>query len=52
MSALAHFAVAGAQAHEGAKGPGSFAPRFLDALASVTPAELSRAVIRDAAVPA
>ena len=52
VGALAHFAVAGAQAHEGAAGPGSFAPGFLDALAAVTPETLARAVIRDAAVPA
>ncbi|WP_339758239.1 hydroxyethylthiazole kinase [uncultured Hoeflea sp.] len=37
IAALAHFAVAGRHAHEGATGPGSFAPRFLDALHAVTP---------------
>ncbi|SOC06971.1 hydroxyethylthiazole kinase [Rhodobacter maris] len=52
VGALAHFAVAGARAHEGAMGPGSFAPRFLDALAVVTPAALAGAAIRDASVPA
>ena len=52
VGALAHFAVAGTQAHEGAAGPGSFAPRFIDALAAVTPEALARAVIRDVAVPA
>ena len=52
VGALAHFAVAGAQAHEGASGPGSFAPRFLDALAAVSPEDLSQAVIHDAAGPA
>jgi hypothetical protein len=40
IGALAHFAVAGSRAHEGATGPGSFAPRFLDALHSVTPERL------------
>lgn len=52
VGALAHFAVAGLQAHEGAAGPGSFAPRFLNALASVTPEALAGAVIHDAEVPA
>jgi hydroxyethylthiazole kinase len=52
VAALAHFAVAGAKADEGASGPGSFAPRFLDALAAVAPEALSRAAIHDAAVPA
>lgn len=54
VGALAHFAVAGQGAHEGATGPGSFAPRFLDALQAVTPGTLeAAAVIRDAAgVPA
>ncbi|KAA0917498.1 hydroxyethylthiazole kinase [Aquicoccus porphyridii] len=37
VGALAHFAVAGTRAHEQAEGPGSFAPRFLDALHAVTP---------------
>ncbi|WP_346913112.1 hydroxyethylthiazole kinase [uncultured Roseibium sp.] len=37
VAALAHFAVAGSLAHKGAEGPGSFAPRFLDALHAVTP---------------
>jgi hydroxyethylthiazole kinase len=50
VAALAHFAVAGAKAGEGAAGPGSFAPLFLDALAAVTPEALARAAIRDAAV--
>ncbi|MCI2393929.1 hydroxyethylthiazole kinase [Aliiroseovarius sp. N1F302] len=36
ITALAHFAVAGSRAHEGAPGPGSFAVRFLDALHAVT----------------
>ncbi|SON54553.1 Hydroxyethylthiazole kinase [Hartmannibacter diazotrophicus] len=40
IGALAHFAVAGSHAHEGAAGPGSFAPRFLDALHAVTPERL------------
>ncbi|QFT61136.1 Hydroxyethylthiazole kinase (plasmid) [Sulfitobacter sp. THAF37] len=52
VGALAHFAVAGTQAHAGAAGPGSFAPRFLDALTAVTPEALADVVIRDAAVPA
>ena len=52
VAALAHFAVAGAKADEGASGPGSFAPQFLDALAAVAPEALSRAAIHDAAVPA
>ena len=52
VGALAHFAVAGARAHPGASGPGSFAPLFLDALAAVEPGALAGAVIRDAAVPA
>ncbi|MFC4671852.1 hydroxyethylthiazole kinase [Seohaeicola nanhaiensis] len=47
VAALAHFAVAGQRAHEGATGPGSFAPRFLDALQAVTPEALAgEAVIR------
>ena len=37
LAALAHFAVAGRRAHEGAQGPGSFAPRFLDALHALSP---------------
>jgi hydroxyethylthiazole kinase len=40
VGALAHFAVAGARAHERAEGPGSFAPRFLDAIHAVTPEAL------------
>lgn len=52
VGALAHFAVAGERAQEGVSGPGSFAPRFLDALAAVTPEALSGAVIHDAAVHA
>lgn len=54
VGALAHFAVAGRRAHEGATGPGSFAPRFLDALHAVTPEALeAEAAIRVAeAVPA
>ena len=40
IGALAHFAVAGRRAHPGAEGPGSFAPRFLDALHAVTPEAL------------
>lgn len=41
VEALAHYAVAGKRAHEGAAGPGSFAPRFLDALQAVTPEALA-----------
>lgn len=54
VAALAHFAVAGTRAHEGASGPGSFAPRFLDALQAVTPEALeAEAAIRSVeAVPA
>jgi hydroxyethylthiazole kinase len=40
IGALVHFAVAGRRAHEDATGPGSFAPRFLDALHAVTPERL------------
>ncbi|SKA26525.1 hydroxyethylthiazole kinase [Consotaella salsifontis] len=40
VGALAHFAVAGSLAHEGSTGPGSFAPRFLDALHAATPERL------------
>ncbi|SPJ22679.1 hydroxyethylthiazole kinase [Palleronia abyssalis] len=51
VAALAHYAVAGAQAHGHANGPGSFAPHFLDALHAVTPAVLaSEAVVLDAKV--
>ncbi|TXH99319.1 MAG: hydroxyethylthiazole kinase, partial [Rhizobium sp.] len=42
VAALATFAVAGAQAGETANGPGSFAWRFLDALAALTPETLDR----------
>ena len=52
VGALAHFAVAGTRAHQGAAGPGSFATRFIDALAAVTPEALAGAVIHDAAGPA
>ncbi|WP_127103827.1 hydroxyethylthiazole kinase [Pararhodobacter zhoushanensis] len=49
VAALAHFAVAGQRAHPGAQGPGSFAPRFLDALHAVTPEALdAEAVIHSA----
>lgn len=37
VAALSHYAVAGRRAHEGAAGPGSFGPRFLDALHALTP---------------
>lgn len=40
VAALALFAVAGEQAEAGAEGPGSFAVRFLDRLAAVTPADM------------
>ncbi|WP_346894178.1 hydroxyethylthiazole kinase [uncultured Roseibium sp.] len=40
VGALTHYAVAGTRAHEGAAGPGSFAPRFLDALHAIAPEEL------------
>lgn len=47
VGALALFGVSGARAHAGAEGPGSFAPRFLDALHAVTPQALdAEAVIR------
>ncbi|SDU45148.1 hydroxyethylthiazole kinase [Stappia sp. ES.058] len=47
IGGLVHFAVAGSLAHEGATGPGSFAPRFLDALHAVTPERLdAEALIR------
>ncbi|KAA5604123.1 hydroxyethylthiazole kinase [Roseospira marina] len=54
VGALAHFAVAGRRAHAGATGPGSFAPRFLDALHAVTPEELDAEAVIHAtrAVPA
>lgn len=42
VGALAHYAVAGTRAHEGADGPGSFAPRFLDALHAIAPEELDK----------
>lgn len=45
IAALAHFAVAGRHAHEGATGPGSFAPRFLDALHALTPEMLDAQVL-------
>ncbi|HEY0931041.1 MAG TPA: hydroxyethylthiazole kinase [Gemmatimonas sp.] len=41
VGALVLFAEAGARAHEQSKGPGSFAWRFLDALAAVTPGDLT-----------
>lgn len=41
VGALAHFAVAGSRAHESATGPGSFEPRFLDALNTLTPQDLA-----------
>ncbi|TYC56095.1 hydroxyethylthiazole kinase [Rhodobacterales bacterium] len=40
VGALAHFAVAGTSAHDGASGPGSFSSGFLDALHAVTPDRL------------
>lgn len=46
VAALVHFAVAGQRAGIGAEGPGSFAPRFLDALHRVTPADLALAAVR------
>lgn len=54
IGALAHFAVAGRRAHGGATGPGSFAPRFLDALHAVTPGalEAEARIHAVAAVPA
>ena len=39
-AALAHFAMAGAEAEKQASGPGSFQLHFLDALANVQPADL------------
>lgn len=45
VGALAHFAVAGSRAHDGATGPGSFAPRFLDALHALTPEMLDAEAI-------
>ncbi|WP_163847728.1 hydroxyethylthiazole kinase [Pseudooceanicola aestuarii] len=41
VAALAFYGVAGAQAHQDATGPGSFAPRFLDALHGLTPDALA-----------
>jgi hydroxyethylthiazole kinase len=41
-AALALFAAAGAEAGEGAAGPGSFVPRFLDALAAAEAGTLAR----------
>ncbi|MCA0995547.1 hydroxyethylthiazole kinase [Alloyangia pacifica] len=53
VAALSHYAVAGSHAHEGAAGPGSFAPRFLDALHALTPEALDAGadlrVLEDAA---
>lgn len=47
VGALVHYAVAGRRAHAGATGPGSFAPRFLDALHAVSPEALeAEAVLR------
>lgn len=43
VAALSVFAAAGEKAGEGADGPGSFAVRFLDELAKLTPAELDAA---------
>ncbi|WP_035366167.1 hydroxyethylthiazole kinase [Pseudodonghicola xiamenensis] len=40
VGALAHYAVAGSRAHEGAAGPGSFGVRFLDALHGLAPGAL------------
>jgi Hydroxyethylthiazole kinase, sugar kinase family len=48
VAALVHFAVAGQRAEQRAAGPGSFGPRFLDALNAVTPADLASAVVRHA----
>ena len=42
VAALSHFAVAGELADRQAHGPGSFASRFLDALAAVTPEMLDQ----------
>ena len=44
-AALAHFAMAGAEAEKQASGPGSFQLHFLDALANVQPADLEKAVL-------
>lgn len=41
IAALVHFAESGERAHRLAEGPGSFGWRFLDALAAVSPADLS-----------
>jgi hydroxyethylthiazole kinase len=41
VAALAFYGVAAERAAAGAEGPGSFAVRFLDALAAVTPADLT-----------
>ncbi|TDH34986.1 hydroxyethylthiazole kinase [Pseudohoeflea suaedae] len=42
VGALAHFAVAGTRAHREARGPGSFASLFVDALHAVEPGDLER----------
>jgi len=44
LGALGHFAAAGEAAGQGAAGPGSFAPRFLDALAATGPEGLDARV--------
>lgn len=41
VSALAYYGLAGERAAAGAAGPGSFAVAFIDALATVTPADLA-----------
>ncbi|MDK3019669.1 hydroxyethylthiazole kinase [Pseudodonghicola flavimaris] len=47
VAALAHYAVAGTRAEREARGPGSFAPAFLDALHLLTPETLdAEAAIR------
>jgi hydroxyethylthiazole kinase len=45
LNAMAHFKAAGSIAAQNAKGPGSFQVQFLDALASVQPADLAQAII-------
>lgn len=44
VAAMAHFKAAGSRAATDANGPGSFQMHFLDALASVGPAELAQAI--------
>ena len=44
LAALAHFKIAGTQAAQQAKGPGSFQVHFLDALAATQPSDLSTVI--------